>query len=132
MWSKHFSNDRDVFEQINYNHGGVCPCDTQYATQFSSPKFIGNDYYCESENPVPNKWSDSTFFPNDPLWDGKQCSVQEAPCCKSTSMPWFTKFLNEESSSPMEIRLYAIMKNLTMKMFLLISLRSLLNELIVH
>ena len=33
------------------------------------------------------------------------CGVQESPCCNSTSMPWFIKFLNEESSFPIEIRL---------------------------
>ena len=94
-----------VYEQVNYKDVYICPCNTQYTTQFSPPIFIGNDYYCESGNPMPNEWLESTLYSNDPLWDGKQCSVQEAPCCNSTSMPWFTKSLNEESSSPIEIRL---------------------------
>ena len=94
-----------VFEEVNSKSSIVCPCHTQYNQQLLPPTFIGNDYYCESGNPVPNTWYPTTLYPNDPLWDGKQCSFQEAPCFNSTSMPWFTKFLNEESSSPIEIRL---------------------------
>ena len=93
------------YEQTSFINPFVCPCHTQYDQQFLPPTFIGNDYYCESGNHVPNNYSPSTFFPNDTLWDGKQCSVQEAPCCNSTSMPWFTKSLNKESNSPIEIRL---------------------------
>ena len=93
------------YEQINIRTSHVCPCHTQYNHQYLPPTFIGNDYYCESGNPVPNTWYSSTLFPKDALWDGNQCSVQEEACCKSTSMPWFTKFLNEESSFPIEIRL---------------------------
>ena len=93
-----------VHEQISRISPYVCPCNTKYNQQLSPPKFIGNDYYCESGNPEPNTWY-YALYPNDPLWDGKQCSVQEAPCCKSTSMPWFTKALNKESNSPIEIRL---------------------------
>ena len=94
-----------VYEQVNKLHPDVCPCNTQYMTQLSPPTFIGHDYYCESGNPVPNSWSESTLYANDPLWDGKQCSVQETPCCNSTSMPWFVKNLNEQSNSPIEVRL---------------------------
>ena len=95
----------NLYEQVNSITSDVCPCHTHYDQQFSPATFIGNDYYCESGNPAPN-WSwNSALYPNDPLWDGKQCSVQEAACCKSTSMPWFIKSLNEESSSPIEIRL---------------------------
>ena len=91
------------YEQTSGIFPFVCPCHTQYDQQLLPPAFIGNDYYCESGNPEPIWYS--TLYPNDPLWDGKQCSVQEAPCCNSTSMPWFTKTLNEELNSPIEIRL---------------------------
>ena len=90
-----------VLEQINIFTPHVCPCHTNYNQQLLP--FIGNDYFCESGN--PDDWSPTALYSNDPLWDGKQCSDQEAPCCNSTPMPWFTKFLNEESSFPIEIRL---------------------------
>ena len=91
-------------ERVDSINSHLCPCQTQYNQQFLPPTFIGNDYYCESGNPVPNT-SLSTLYPSDPLWDGKKCGVQEMPCCNSTSMPWFTKLLNEKSSSSIEIRL---------------------------
>ena len=94
-----------LYEQTSSTTSYVCPCNTQYQQRNLPPAFIGHDYYCESGNHVPNEWYPPTFFPYDPLWDGKQCSVQEALCCNSTSMPWFIKFLNEESSFPIEIRL---------------------------
>ena len=94
-----------LYEQVSGATSHVCLCHAQYDHHFLPPTFVGNDFYCESGNPVLNIWYGSTLYSNDPLWDGKQCSVQEAPCCNSTSMPWFTKALNEESSSPIEIRL---------------------------
>ena len=79
----------------------VCPCYTQYDQQLLPQTFIGNDYYCESRN--SDDWNSPIFFHNDPLWDGKQCSDQEMPCCNSTSMLRFTKSLIEESNSQIEI-----------------------------
>ena len=93
------------FEQTSDISPYVCPCHTQYNQQLLPLTFIGNDYYCESGNPKLNIWYPSTLFFNDTLWDGEHCSAQEALCCNSTSMPWFTKALNEESNSPIEIRL---------------------------
>ena len=92
-------------EQTSFINSHVCPCHTKYYQQLLPPTFIGHDYYCESGNPNLDTWYLSTLFSNDTLWDGKQCGVQEMPCCNSTSMPWFTKALNEESNSPIEIRL---------------------------
>ena len=63
----------NLYEQVDSITSYVCPCHTQYDQQFSPPTFIGNDYYCESGNPVLNIWYGSTLYPNDPLWDGKQC-----------------------------------------------------------
>ena len=81
-----------LFEKASTICSEVCPCSTQYPTQYSPLVFIGYDYYCESGNLIYTcRWYPSTLhvYPNDPLWDGKQCSVQETTCCNSALMPSF-------------------------------------------
>ena len=65
----------------------VCPYNTGSIAKV--PPYVGSDYYCETGyhgNDVVFE-----FFPNDVLWDGKQCDGLEAPCCTQPNMPWFTK-----------------------------------------
>ena len=80
----------------------LCPCNTNSTAQV--PPYIGSDYYCETGsnqlNGVP-----SGFFPNDPLWDGKQCVGEEAPCCTHPNMPWFIKTLGETTPEDIQLRL---------------------------
>lgn len=50
-----------------------CPCrlqGTSYTAQVP-PSFVGNNYYCESGNPLNTyQQSDRLTYTNDPLWDG--------------------------------------------------------------
>ena len=90
---------------VNLLHPGYpkfsCPCNN--GSGFSSPPYIGNDYYCETGD-NDNDCCDFIAFTNDPLWDGQQCPGVEAPCCTHPNMPWFIKTLNETTTEDIELR----------------------------
>ena len=69
-----------------------CPCNT--GNPYSSPSFVGDNYYCES--------SETGY--DDILWDGEQCNGLESPCCTAPNMPWFTTTLNDATTSDIEVR----------------------------
>ena len=48
---------------------GNCPCNNQ--SGHSPPSFVGNDYYCEAGSLTTP--SITSWYINDPLWDGMQC-----------------------------------------------------------
>ncbi len=69
---------------------GNCPCNTPPGTIQVVP-FVVNDYFCESG--ATNTLSFDTLYPDDPLWDGKECGSQEQECCSANGLPWFHKTL---------------------------------------
>ena len=76
----------------------TCPCNN--GSQYMNYIFVGNDYYCESGSYDYDDW---VLFPNDPLWDGRDCPGREATCCISPKMPWFVKTLNETVAYDIEL-----------------------------
>ena len=70
----------------------------------STPPFVGSDYYCETAVHNNTCCHRSTFFPNDPLWDGQQCLSEKAPCCAHPNMPCFNKTLSETTTEDIELR----------------------------
>ena len=62
-----------------------CPCNT--GSTVSVVPFIGNNYFCESGNNASD--TSSILYTTDPLWDGKNCGSDEAPCCSAPGLPWF-------------------------------------------
>ena len=83
-------------KQTNY-YG--CPCNINYTGGNISNSFVGFDYYCESGAGV------YPLYINDPLWDGKQCNHNEAPCCPDDSrMPWFYRSLGHNITDDIELR----------------------------
>ena len=78
-----------------------CPCNTGFTGVI--PPFVGNDYYCESGTDTYD--SSSPFYAEDPLWDGKQCTGLEGPCCDDQNLPWFKRELNTTISDDIELRL---------------------------
>ena len=69
----------------NNNGAHTCPCND--GANNTVPSFVGEHYYCESgANSTPK--SDS-IYTADPLWDGNNCPLYEAPCCNGTGLPWF-------------------------------------------
>ena len=79
-----------------------CPCDT--ASNDRVPSFVGNDYFCESG--VNRNWIgfQFIFFPDDPLWDGRNCT-DISTCCEFNNPPWFTKTLNAATTDDIELRI---------------------------
>ena len=78
-----------------------CPCASIDARD--PPRFVDNDYYCESgcpTSPVVGK-----FYHNDPLWDGHQCGSIETACCQRTGIPWFYKKFSYFTTDNIEMRI---------------------------
>lgn len=82
----------------------TCPCSLNSVD--NAPRFVGEDYFCESGNPEANL-SPGVHFPNDLLWDGTMCRSVEVSCCTGGfSPPWFYKNLGGDSQiSDIEMRL---------------------------
>ena len=80
----------------------ACPCDA--ASSSIVPRFVGNDYFCESG--LHSVWtsSDYVFYSNDTLWDGQDCT-STSTCCQLNNPPWFTKNLPIATSDDIELRL---------------------------
>ena len=89
------------FADVN-NHEGSCPCNTGYT--LTLPSYVGNDWYCES-GATQSIIATGKFFPNDILWDGKQCVGNEAPCCTSPKLPWFINTLQLSTTNNIEMRI---------------------------
>ena len=83
------------FEGTHY----VCPCDT--TINITIPPFVGGEYFCETGW---NSGSYTTFFPDDPLWDGDGCTASST-CCSFNNPPYFTKQLPSTSIDDIEARL---------------------------
>ena len=83
-----------------------CPClavGTSFTPQ-TPPPFVGNNYYCESGNPISSFHNTNTFqYTNDPLWDGQNC---EGRCCSDgRTPPWFSVQLTGTTTSDIEVRI---------------------------
>ena len=83
-----------------------CPCANRLSTLALVPSFVGNDFFCESGNPVAG--STSGLYPNDPLWDGEGCA--SPPCCElsyppGVTAPWFCKQLPQTTTDDIEARI---------------------------
>jgi hypothetical protein len=72
------------------------------------PAFVGNNYFCESRNPLTSFENTNIFrYTDDPLWDGERC---EGQCCNSanySSPPWFSVTLPVATSEDIEVRICA-------------------------
>ena len=81
-----------------------CPCNTGYSGGRNvASTFIGNHYYCESGNDPGKVWT-QILYPNDALWDGKNCDSREASCCTKSKMPWFYRILDDMTQENIELR----------------------------
>ena len=64
-----------------------CACtNTDQTWPYSTPSFVGNDYFCDTGNPGPG-FSHMAYYPDDPLWDGKGCHPTNT-CCEFNNPPW--------------------------------------------
>ena len=86
------------------NDSSACPCNTGFnGSTDPASTFIGSHYYCESGNPISDKFR--ILYADDPLWDGQQCNGKEGPCCPANStMPWFYRSLDTHTNDDIELR----------------------------
>ena len=98
----HGSPHQHIWTLINARNeiGQRCPCSVG-ATP-SVPSFVGNNYFCESGNPLSG-WS-RQVYPDDPLWDGEGCGGDEGPCCNVPGIPWFHRALDSTTTDDIELR----------------------------
>ena len=104
IWS--FAAARDETQTSNQ----VCPCTNinNPTTNFNIPSFVGDDYFCETGAPTGTvvPFSNPTFYPDDPLWDGDGCGPTST-CCGFNNPPWFCKQLPQLTTDDLEARLCA-------------------------
>ena len=90
-----------VTEESSNFRDYLCPCDTYDYSRV--PQFVGNDYFCESGFHFP--WTFAfILYPNDPLWDGEDCTANSS-CCQFNNPPWFTKNLPNPTTDDIELRI---------------------------
>ena len=76
--------------------------------EFSVKQFLGltfyvnNDYFCDTGNPGPGV-NLTTYYTDDPLWDGEGCNSSTSTCCEFNSPPWFCTSLTNPTNDDLEI-----------------------------
>ena len=66
-----------TFAAVSDELGSACPCISSNSISFSSPAFVGEDYFCDTGS--ADRW-EHTFYVDDPLWDGAGCGPLNT-CC---------------------------------------------------
>ena len=95
-----------LYEQDpNYGTSYTCACtNINYIWSYSTPSFVGNDYFCDTGNPGPGFRSSIFYYPDNPLWDGEGCGPTNT-CCDFNNPPWFCKTLPQPTSDDIELRI---------------------------
>ena len=78
----------------------ACPCSPHLATP--PPSYINSDYYCESG--ASSSPSSTTYYFDDPVWDGSGCSTGNM-CCSNNLQPWFYRNLGSSTTDDIETRI---------------------------
>ena len=94
VWSLMAGNSEQLKSATN------CPCNNGSNVVVQS--FIGNNYFCESGNPVG--FPLPFLYSTDPLWDGQNCGSLEASCCLAPNLPWFHRKFNTSTTDYLELR----------------------------
>ena len=80
----------------------VCPCMNPTDRRIKAPpSFIGDYYFCDT---APQRQTNrvSTFYRENPLWDGKGC-IRRKECCTFNNPPWFYRNLQKATSEPIQM-----------------------------
>jgi hypothetical protein len=80
---------------------GSCPCGSP-TEEAAIPPYVGNNYFCETGT-IPGAQF-STFYPDDPLWDGEGCGPGHSCECELNSPPWFIANLTSPTTNDIEVR----------------------------
>ena len=82
----------------------ICACtDTRHNWPYTTPSWVGNDYFCDSGNPGPG-FNRGTDYIGDPLWDGEGCP-STSTCCQFNNPPWFCKQMPQAMNDSIEVRI---------------------------
>ena len=81
------------------NYPGLCPCARGRGT--SPPKFVGNNYFCETGQ---YWYAKKKIDAKDPLWDGSGCGSNEKQCCETPGLPWFCTEIPGGTNKDIEVR----------------------------
>lgn len=80
-----------------------CSCiDRDLNWPYTTPSFVGNDYFCDSGNHGPG-WSYTTYYTGNPMWDGEGCGPRSS-CCQFNNPPLFYRTLPQPTNDPIEFR----------------------------
>lgn len=96
-----------ITEPISYPQWS-CPCSLVGSGLQASlpPSYVGNNYFCESGNPLSSFQNTGTFvYTNDTLWDGQMCDHEGQCCSNATSPPWFSVMLPSQTNERIEVRI---------------------------
>ena len=80
----------------------LCPC-TRGGVTSHLPRFLQNDYYCDSGNSDGNSYVNGRFY-KDQLWDNSGPSCVDSTCCHNPNQPWFKKKLGQTTNDDVEFR----------------------------
>ncbi|XP_064406700.1 uncharacterized protein LOC135351584 [Halichondria panicea] len=99
IWTFATAHDETISNEL------VCPC-TRSNRPYTGvvPPFIGQDYFCETGS--RQGATTSTFYPDDPVWDGQGCG-DTSTCCMFNNPPWFCKQLPQPTTDDIELRICA-------------------------
>ncbi len=70
---------------------------------YRTPSFVGNDYFCDTGN-LGVGWSYTTYYSNNPMWDGIGCGPTSS-CCQFNNPPWFCKTLPRATADQVGLRI---------------------------
>ena len=79
-----------------------CPCLNADTARYSSPPFVGQNYFCESG--MSTLASSGTAVSSEPLWDGEGCPATSS-CCQFNNPPYFCRALPSTTTDNIEIRI---------------------------
>ena len=102
IWT--FASARDEVGMLPHT---ICPCTNTNETASATPppSFVGNDYFCDTgSTDSAHLNSSSTFYADDPLWDGAGCGPANT-CCSFNNPPWFLKQLPSTTADDIEMRI---------------------------
>ena len=101
---KHIWTFTSGISETNAHPRWSCPC--AFAGTPQPPSYVGNNFFCESGNPLTTYENTGNFrYVDDPLWDGKRCDSEGQYCSNANSPPWFSVDLPDETNETIEIRI---------------------------
>ena len=90
--------------QIEGTQRQICNCDLAANRQNPIPDYVGNDYFCESQNNYFAGSGRFRLYPEDILWDGKDC-LSTSNCCEFNRPPYFIKDLEQTVTGGIEAQI---------------------------